>query len=179
MYVVMQLLATLRKEAIGYGCAIKSGLLIAGLLLSFSFPVRAESISGKVISIADGDTLTILDNYNTQTRVRLAAIDAPEKAQAFCQRGKQELSDICFGKQAAIKVVDTDRYGRSVGEVECDGIKANEAMVRSGLAWVYRKYAKGYDYLYAIEDEAKSAKRGLWADSNPTPPWEWRKKMRE
>ncbi len=157
----------------------KTWLLPTVISLIISMPAIAGSISGKVVSIADGDTLTILDSSNSQTRVRLSAIDAPEKAQAFGQRGKQELSDICFGKQATIKVVDIDRYGRTVGDVECAGINANEEMIRSGLAWVYRKYAQGYDHLYAIENEAKSAKRGLWADSNPTPPWEWRKKMRE
>lgn len=148
-------------------------------ILVIAFSAHAESISGKVVSVSDGDTLTILDNSNTQTRVRLAAIDAPEKAQAFGLRGKKELSDICFGKQATIEVVDIDRYGRSVGEVECGGVKANEAMIRAGLAWVYRKYAKGYDYLYPIEDDARTAKRGLWADANPLPPWDWRKLQRE
>lgn len=156
----------------------KSRLLAAIFFLSLSWPAFSASISGKVVSISDGDTLTILDDSNTQTRVRLAAIDAPEKAQAFGQRGKQELSDICFGKQATIEVVDIDRYGRSVGEVECGGVKANEAMIRAGLAWVYRKYANGYDYLYPIENEAKSSRRGLWTDPNPIPPWEWRKAHR-
>ena len=178
MWDLTKLLGVDGSRGLSVGSQIIDRLLIAGLLLSFSFPVHAESISGKVVSISDGDTLTILDNSNTQTRVRLAAIDAPEKAQAFGQRGKQELSDICFEKQATIKVVDIDRYGRTVGDVECAGINANEEMIRSGLAWVYRKYAQGYDYLYAIENEAKSAKRGLWADSNPVPPWEWRKQRR-
>ena len=95
----------------------KSRLLAAIFFLSLSCPAFSASISGKVVSISDGDTLTILDNSNTQTRVRLAAIDAPEKAQAFDQRGKQELSDICFGKQAMVEVVDIDGCGRSVGEV--------------------------------------------------------------
>jgi len=153
--------------------------LVACLLYLLTIPAHAEDLSGKVISISDGDTLTILDKSNTQTRIRLSAIDAPEKAQAFGQRGKQQLSDICFGKQATVKVVDTDRYGRTVGDVDCEGIKANEAMIRAGLAWVYRKYAKGYDDFYAIEDEARAAKRGLWTDPNPTPPWEWRKQRRE
>ena len=113
-----------------------------------------------------------------QFKIRLAAIDAPEKAQAFGQRGKEQLSEICFGKQASVNVVDTDRYGRTVGEVVCDGTNANEAMIKSGLAWVYRKYAKGYGHLYAFEDEAKAAKLGLWADTNPVEPWEWRKAKR-
>lgn len=156
---------------------MKSAWLIIALLV---LPISslAESISGRVVGISDGDTLTILDSTNTQIKIRLAAIDAPEKAQAFGQKGKQALSDICFDKHATIKVVDTDRYGRTVGEVTCAGTNANETMVRSGFAWVYRKYAKGYGHLYPLEENAKAAKNGLWADPNPMPPWEWRKMQR-
>lgn len=156
----------------------KIQLLLLALTLTFSLVTHAEAIEGRVVGVSDGDTLTILDADNVQFKIRLAAIDAPEKAQAFGQRGKEQLSDICYGKQASVTVVDTDRYGRTVGEVVCDGSNANEAMIKSGLAWVYRKYAKGYGHLYAFEDEAKAAKRGLWADPNPTAPWEWRKAKR-
>ena len=156
----------------------KIQILLLALTLTFSLASHAETIEGRVVGVSDGDTLTVLDAGNTQFKIRLAAIDAPEKAQAFGQRGKEKLSDICYGKQASVTVEDTDRYGRTVGEVVCDGINANEAMIKSGLAWVYRKYAKGYGYLYAFEDEAKAAKRGLWADPNPTAPWEWRKAKR-
>ena len=156
----------------------KTQILLLALTLLFSLATHAETIEGRVVGVSDGDTLTVLDAGNTQFKIRLAAIDAPEKAQAFGQRGKEQLSDICYGKHAAVTVVDTDRYGRTVGEVVCDGTHANEAMIKSGLAWVYRKYAKGYGHLYAFEDEAKTAKRGLWADPNPTAPWEWRKTKR-
>jgi len=156
----------------------KIKILLLALTLTFSLVIHAETIEGRVVGISDGDTLTVLDAGNTQFKIRLAAIDAPEKAQAFGQRGKEKLSDICYGKQASVTVVDTDRYGRTVGEIVCDGTNANEAMIKSGLAWVYRKYAKGYGHLYAFEDEAKAAKRGLWADPNPTAPWEWRKTKR-
>jgi endonuclease YncB( thermonuclease family) len=144
-------------------------------MLLFAVPVLADTQAGRVVGISDGDTLTLLDESKVQHKIRLAAIDAPEKAQAFGNRSKQALSDLCYDKVASIKVVDTDRYGRTVGELSCAGTNANEAMVRSGMAWVYRKYAKGYPGLYKLEDEAKAAKRGLWTDSNPVPPWEWRK----
>ena len=152
--------------------------LIVAFTLTLPIAAYAETIEGRVVGVSDGDTLTMLDAGNTQFKIRLAAIDAPEKAQAFGQRGKEKLSDICYGKQASVTVVDTDRYGRTVGEVVCDGTHANEAMIKSGLAWVYRKYAKGYGHLYAFEEEAKAAKRGLWADTNPVAPWEWRKAKR-
>jgi endonuclease YncB( thermonuclease family) len=148
------------------------------LTLSFSVLAHGETINGLVVGISDGDTLTILDASNTQFRIRLAAIDAPEKAQPFGQRAKQKLSEICYDKSASINVISMDRYGRTVGDIDCAGINANEAMVESGLAWVYRKYDKGYEHLYAIEEEARNARRGLWTDSNPIAPWEWRKPKR-
>ncbi len=148
------------------------------LILSFSVLAHSETINGRVVGISDGDTLTVLDASNTQFKIRLAAIDAPEKAQAFGQRGKQQLSDLCYGKSAIVKVVSTDRYGRTVGDIDCAGINANEAMIQTGLAWVYRKYAKGYGHLYALEDEARNTRRGLWVDSNPVAPWDFRKAKR-
>lgn len=151
------------------------------ITLSLSLPTFAysETISGKVITVADGDTLTILDASKTQIKIRLAAIDAPEKDQAFGNRAKQKLSNLCFGKDASLRVVSTDRYGRTVGEIDCAGINANQAMVKSGLAWVFRKYDKGFEYLYDAEKEARGEKLGLWADPNPIAPWDWRKEKRE
>lgn len=153
-------------------------LVILLFVLSISIPAAAETISGRVISIADGDTLTILNSENIQIKVRLAAIDAPEKAQAFGNRSKQSLSDMCFGKQAKIEVVDTDRYGRTVGTVTCGEVRANDAQVASGMAWVYQKYAEGFGHLHPLEESAKASKEGLWSDPSPTPPWEWRKQNR-
>jgi endonuclease YncB( thermonuclease family) len=149
------------------------------LILSFSALAHSETIHGRVVGISDGDTFTLLDASNTQFKIRLAAIDAPEKAQPFGQRGKQQLSDICYGKNASVKVVSMDRYGRTVGDIDCAGINANQAMIQSGLAWVYRKYDKGYEHLYALEEEARNSRRGLWADSNPIAPWDWRKAKRD
>lgn len=155
---------------------MKFSIRFVAFLLSLTSPtLQADTINGSVIGIADGDTLTILDGSYSEHKVRLAAIDAPEKAQPFGQKSKQAMSDLCYRKQATVVVIDTDRYGRSVGEVTCDGVYANEAMLQQGMAWVYRKYAKGYGHFYRVEDEAKSLGRGLWADANPVAPWEWRK----
>jgi len=145
------------------------------LLFFFSNLAAADEFTGRVIGVSDGDTLTVLDSSNTAHKVRLAAIDAPEKSQPFGNRSKQALSDLCFGKLAIVTVIDTDRYRRTVGDVSCSGANANEAMLRSGMAWVYRKYAKGYGRFYSIEERAKALKLGLWLDTNPVPPWEWRK----
>ena len=147
------------------------------LALAISFQANADTLAGKVIGVSDGDTVTLLSQDKQQIKVRLAAIDAPEKAQAFGQRAKQHVSDLCFGKQAEVKVIDTDRYGRSVGEVSCDGVFANAEMIKAGMAWVYRKYSKGYVAFFPLEEEARVARRGLWSDTDPVAPWEWRKSL--
>lgn len=102
--------------------------------------LSANEITGKVIKIADGDTLTILDRSQQQYRIRLSQIDAPEKSQAFGQQSKRSLSGMCFGKNAIVNIEDEDRYGRIVGIVVCNGINANRSQLESGMAWVYDSY---------------------------------------
>jgi len=126
------------------------------------------------VGIADGDTLTVLTASKQQHKIRLAEIDAPEKSQPFGTTSKQSLSDLCFGKEAEVRPHAIDRYKRTVARVTCAGIDANAEQVNRGMAWVYRRYAKDHD-LYVLEHGAKVGKRGLWADSSPTPPWQWRK----
>ena len=126
------------------------------------------------MGIADGDTLTVLTAARQQHKIRLAEIDAPEKTSPFGTKSKQSLSDLCFGKEAEVRPRAKDRYKRTVARVTCAGIDANAEQVNRGMAWVYRRYAKDHD-LYVLEHGAKAGKRGLWADSSPTPPWQWRK----
>ena len=148
---------------------------LATCFLLLAGQASAQDIHGRVVGIADGDTLTIRVEGQPQMRVRLSAIDAPEKAHAFGQRAKQAQSDVCFGEDAALEVVDTDRYGRTVAEVWCGEVNANRAMIENGFAWVYRKYAEGRVDLMAAEVDARNARRGLWADQSPVPPWEFRR----
>src|SRR5688572_14447004 len=101
----------------------------------------AETISGKVIGIQDGDTLTVLDAGKQQHKIRLADIDAPESKQAFGTRSRQSLSEICFGKMAIVESNGKDRYQRPVGYVKCDGMNANAEQVRRGMAMVFQRYA--------------------------------------
>lgn len=142
-------------------------ILIFALTASI-VPAHAE----KVISIADGDTLTVLHD-NKPLRIRLADIDAPEKAQAFGERSKQSLSDMCFGKEATYQVQDIDKYGRTVARVTCAGIDVNKAQVEKGLAWVYSEYSTDIK-LPGIQATAKVNATGLWADKAPIPPWTFR-----
>ncbi|MFM7320492.1 MAG: thermonuclease family protein [Armatimonadota bacterium] len=136
---------------------------------------RAEVVSGKVVSVADGDTITVLAPGNRQVKVRLDGIDAPESRQDYGQRAKQAASDLVFGKQVSVDIRTRDRYGRSVGVVRVGGTDVNTALVEGGWAWWYRQYAPGNTVLSRAESSARAAKRGLWASSAPVPPWEFRR----
>ena len=137
-------------------------------------------ISGYVISIADGDTLTLLTANKERVKVRLGEIDTPEKKQPYGQKAKQELASLAFNQDAQISVIDTDRYGRVVGRVVVDGLDVNAELVRRGAAWVYRDYLKRPE-LIPLEVEARRQRKGLWALPLPErmPPWQWRKEQRE
>lgn len=129
-----------------------------------------------VVAISDGDTLTTRCEVPTgmvNIKVRLAEIDAPEKGQSFGNRSKQHLSDLCFKKPATVRPQTTDRYGRTVARIECDGDDASTEQVRSGMAWVFDRYATDAS-LYDLEADARFARRGLWADARPIAPWDWR-----
>lgn len=156
--------------------AVLSIVLSTLLLPAIGTTATVETIIGKVVGVHDGDTLTMLDDSKTQIKIRLAEIDAPESRQPYGSRAKQELSELAFGRSAAVQVQDIDRYGRTVGRITVDGVDVNAEMVRRGAAWVYRKYAKDQS-LFTIEEQARDAKAGLWAlpEADRMPPWEWRK----
>lgn len=129
----------------------------------------------KVIGISDGDTMTLLVD-NKPLKIRLANIDAPEKKQAFGQKSKESLSDICWNTDATYETQTVDRYGRAVAVVFCNGIQANTEQVRKGMAWVYPKYNKD-SMLPAIETYARDRNLGLWSDRDPVAPWEFRNQL--
>ena len=151
--------------------------LLLPLLLLFTLSAQAETLEGKVVKIADGDTLTLLTSSNEQVKVRLAGIDTPERKQPFGNKAKQALANLAFQKQALVEVETKDRYGRTVGAVFVDGQNVNAELVKQGMAWVYRKYTKD-KVLYKLESKAKKEKLGLWLDKKPIPPWEWRRGKR-
>lgn len=129
--------------------------------------------TGRVVTIADGDTLTVLVN-KTQVRVRLDGIDAPERGQAFGKRSRQSLSDMCAATEAQVEDRGKDRYGRTIGRVRCSGIDANSEQLRRGMAWVFTRYVPMGSPLYELEANARLRQFGLWADVRPVAPWEWR-----
>jgi micrococcal nuclease len=115
---------------------------------------HADGFSGKVVGVTDGDTITVL-HERTPVKVRLHGIDCPESGQDFGTRAKQATSELAFGKLVTVRPVDTDRYGRTVALVVLpDGRTLNHELVRSGLAWWFRKYAPGDVTLERLETEA-------------------------
>jgi endonuclease YncB( thermonuclease family) len=154
--------------------------LFLAFLLTLSCAAQAQTISGLVVSISDGDTLTVLDASKKQHKVRLSGIDAPEKTQAFGNASRQHLADLCFQQQATVTVKSKDRYGRAVADVECKGQDAGQHQVGDGMAWVYTQYAKGYTRLPPLQAGAKAGKRGLWSDGvEPVEPWLYRRKPKQ
>jgi len=153
------------------------------MCLCLSQALHAETLTGKVIQVADGDTITILDSTNQQLKIRLGGIDAPEKAQAFGQRSKEYLSGLVQGQQVIVETSKKDKYGRHVGHVLLNGQDVNLEQLRAGLAWYYREYERELtpdlrkNYAMA-EAEAKEARMGLWSDAQPVPPWQWRHSAR-
>jgi micrococcal nuclease len=152
-------------------------MLVIVLLASVSF--AAEPYQAKVVGITDGDTVKVL-HEGTQVKIRLYGIDTPEKRQAFGNRAKQFTAGRVAGKVVTIIPMDRDRYGRTVALIQSQDVSGtlNEDLVRYGYAWVYRKYCKADfcpDWL-TLEQSAKASGFGLWADPNPIPPWQFRKK---
>lgn len=149
------------------------------LSLLFASPILAHEFSGSVVSVLDGDTIEVLHN-NRAERIRLNAIDCPEKAQAYGKRAKQAASELAYGKDVTIQTHGHDKYTRTIGDVILpDGTNVNHTLVKEGWCWWYRKYAPRDLVLEGLEREAREGRKGLWADPQPLPPWEWRKKRRE
>lgn len=153
------------------------------LLAAISFAAAAHTIEGRVVGVADGDTLTVLDNAHTRHRIRLAGIDAPEKAQAYGEASKRNLSRLVFGESVRVEYAKHDRYGRIVGKILKDGHDASLEQLRVGLAWHYKQYQREQSRAdrsaYAdVEREAQQAKLGLWRDPAALAPWVWRQERR-
>jgi micrococcal nuclease len=159
-------------------------LVFACLLVAVGAPARAAAVkktvrfAGKVVGVHDGDTFTILHEGKAE-KVRVNGIDSPEMGQPFGKNAKQYASGMIFGRVVTVAVFGRDRYGRTIGDaVLADGRTLSREMVRAGMAWQYRQYSSDRD-LAALETQARSSKRGLWADASPVAPWLWRKAGRE
>ena len=151
-----------------------------------------SDITGRVVAVTDGDTIKVLDDTNTEHKIRLTGIDAPERGQPYGTVSTRRLASMVAGKQVFVESSEKDRYGRYLGKVwvqpddcpSCDKtLDANYAQILAGMAWWYRYYAnersdEDRGRYESAEDEAKARKWGLWADPNPINPYDWRKGAR-
>ena len=167
---------------------------VAALICLLAASASAQTtLTGRVVGIADGDTVTVLDASKTQHRIRIAGIDAPERGQPGGQRSKESLSALVYDQPVRVDSSKRDRFDRIVGKVwvaspdsPCRGkpdcpmtLDAGLAQITMGRAWWFRKYADEQlpedrgRYEFA-EQEARAKKAGLWRDGTAVPPWEWR-----
>ena len=115
---------------------------LAALLALLVGIAHAEEFAGKVIRVADGDTITILDAAQAHHTIRLMGIDAPEKGQAFGTKSRESLSSMVAGRNVIIRWHKKDRYGRLVGQVFADSHDVGLIQIERGLAWHYKAYAR-------------------------------------
>lgn len=148
-------------------------LLLLLLLGGLAAVAQAESFSGRVIVVIDGDTVLMLRNHHP-VKIRLANIDAPEKEQDFGAASRAVLAQLVLHQQVEADSRSVDKYGRIVALLKLGTLNVNEEMVRQGMAWEYSNFHRDRHYL-ALQQEARQAKRGLWQQPHPMPPWQWRK----
>jgi endonuclease YncB( thermonuclease family) len=157
--------------------------LFAAMFLLLAFNLQAATLQGKVVNVADGDTLTVLDDQKTQHKIRLQGIDAPEKSQPFGQKSKQSLNHLAQSQIVTVEFQKKDKYGRTVGKVLMNGIDICLEQIKLGMAWHYKQYQseqpiEDRETYSQAEQSAKSQGLGLWRDTKPMPPWEFRKQLR-
>jgi endonuclease YncB( thermonuclease family) len=147
-------------------------LLLLAILALLPCTARADFV-GRVVKVSDGDSLVVRVETK-EVKVRLDSIDAPELRQPFGKQSQASLAQLCAARTARVLDRGLDRYGRTIGLIECDGVDANAEQVRRGMAWVFERYAPRNSPLYGLQGEARGSRRGLWADPHPTAPWQWR-----
>jgi len=154
--------------------------IFSSLLLLFSICANADELTGRVVDVSSGDSITIMDASNTELKVRLSGIDAPEKQQPFGLESKKSLSDLINGKEVTVNWIKRDYHKRVVGKVLLKKVDVNLEQVKRGMAWVFKHFMDDpysqdqADYMDA-QDEAENRHLGLWSQNEPIPPWEYRR----
>jgi len=146
-------------------------LILLGLLAARC--AYAETITGTVVKVIDGDTLVVQDQARKRYTIRLAEIDAPERKQPFWLESSRSLAELCHQKSATVEWSERDQRKRHIGHVTCAGKDANAEQLRRGMAWGSPKAAKPTSGLYELEAYARLRRIGLWRDDNPVAPWEF------
>ena len=158
-----------------------SHLLVLSVL-AFGHITHADVLHGLVVAVADGDTITVLDESKQQHKIRLMGIDAPEKKQAYGQSSKESLSDLVYMKDVDVFWLKHDRYGRTIGKVSFDGNDMCLEQIKRGMACHYKQYEREQSEsdrsLYSQgESVARALKIGLWHDDMPIEPSSFRHKI--
>ena len=153
---------------------------ICAHLLCLACAVRAETWQGTCVSVIDGDSL-VVTHASGKKEVRLYGIDAPEFDQAFGRQARAFTRSLVLQKKVTVEAVEIDKYGRTVAKVNTPEGCANERLIAEGCAWVYKRYCKAGDQQAwsALEQTARQQGLGLWSQSDPTPPWEYRSEKRQ
>jgi endonuclease YncB( thermonuclease family) len=139
---------------------------------------KTEYYTAKVVSVADGDTITVLTTDFERFKVRFYGVDSPERKQPYGEEARTYLDELIYGKTVELEVQNLDRYSRYVSLVYFDNQLVNNLMVAEGYAWIYKTYCKQKDICQMFEKseiQARKEKKGLWADKSPIAPWDWRK----
>lgn len=158
-----------------------AAVLLVALLVLLARAFLAQPKEGQVVGVSDGDTIRVMLD-GKEEKVRLFGVDCPEKDMPFGSAAKQFTSGLVFGKPVRVQKLESDRYGRVVAEVFYKEAEAaperslNAALAEAGLAWAYRSFSTRF---VPQEDAARAARRGLWAQDGPVPPWEHRKAQRQ
>ena len=144
------------------------------LIIICFFSCSTEQQTGKVVKVVDGDTFDLMSDK--KIRIRMFGIDSPERGQSFSVKAKEFTAGLIAGKEITVTIINKDRYGRFVCDVYLDnGTSVNAEIVKAGYAWHFTRYSND-DELARLQEEARASKRGLWQDSNPVPPWEFRRR---
>jgi micrococcal nuclease len=143
--------------------------LSVGLLLASIYAHAAPAL----VNVIDGDTVIIRDNGLTY-HLRLLDIDAPERQQAFGIQSRRSLKQLCEHANIAVHLQGRDMYGRTLGYLYCNNTDASQAQIALGMAWFNARYSKRLA-LDALQQQAQQQGLGLWQDTQPMPPWQWRK----
>jgi len=160
----------LRCTTLAFALGLAVVATLAGCLPHDSFEARC-------VKVYDGDTIEVMAGGPTSLRVRLHAIDSPEKGQPFSNAARKRTRELVEGKRVRVEVRDRDRYDRLVARIYIDDRDLSKQLISEGLAWHYTRYSSELA-LGKAQREARKARRGLWQDSDPVPPWEFRRSMR-
>jgi len=165
-------------------CSTIIGVLAVSISAVIPTQLSAETFIGSVARVSDGDTVRLRLDDSTELKIRLSGIDAPELDQAFGKESKSRLAELVDGRTIEARCSKRDRYRRWLCKLVLNSDDINLSLVKGGFAWWYRYYRKDQtledQQSYRIAEAiAKENKLGLWEDSSPIPPWDFRRQKRD